>query len=185
MNQRWATVRVGGVRARDTSAASTLAELFDQQLVALGQRTIEQRIVVECQQVEGDERRRRLGGESADAGFGGMDALQQRVEVEPAIIGGRHDDLAVDDASLRQRRKQRFEQLGEVAGERALVAAGELDLVAVAEDDAAEAVPLRLVQPAIAGRECRSTTWRASATAAAEWEASSRTLSLPGSRQAV
>ena len=44
--------------------------------------------------------------------------------------------------------QQRLDQLGEVAGERPLVAAGQLDLVAVAEHDAAEAVPLRLVQPA-------------------------------------
>ena len=36
-------------------------------------------------------------------------------------------------------------ELGEVPRERALVAAAQLDLVAVAEDDAAEAVPLRLV----------------------------------------
>ena len=49
-----------------------------------------------------------------------------------------------------QRGPQRVEQLGEVAGERPLVAAGQLDVVAVAEHDAAEAVPLRLEQPAVA-----------------------------------
>ena len=49
-----------------------------------------------------------------------------------------------------QRLPQRVEELGEVAGERALVAAGQLDVVAVAEHDAAEAVPLRLEQPAVA-----------------------------------
>ena len=41
---------------------------------------------------------------------------------------------------------QRLDQLGEVAGQRPVVAAAELDLVAVAEHDAAEAVPLRLVE---------------------------------------
>ena len=49
-----------------------------------------------------------------------------------------------------QRGQQRVEQLGEVAGERPLVAAGQLDVVAVAEHDAAEPVPLRLEQPAVA-----------------------------------
>ena len=34
--------------------------------------------------------------------LGRMDALQQRVEVEPAIVGGGDDDLAVDDAPLGQ-----------------------------------------------------------------------------------
>ena len=40
---------------------------------------------------------------------------------------------------------ERLDQLREVAGHRPLVAAADLDLVAVAEDDAPEAVPLRLV----------------------------------------
>ena len=56
------------------------------------------------------------------------------------------DDLAVDDALLGQVRLDRLDDLGEVAGQRPLVAAAELDLVAVAEDDAAEAVPLGLVE---------------------------------------
>ena len=55
-------------------------------------------------------------------------------------------------ASTTQRSRQllphRGHDLGEVAGHRALVAAAELDLVAVAEHDAAEAVPLRLVEEA-------------------------------------
>ena len=46
-----------------------------------------------------------------------------------------------------------LEDLGEVPVERALVAAAELDLVAVAEHDAAEPVPLRLVGPSAARRE--------------------------------
>src|SRR6476661_7818124 len=78
-----------------------------------------------------------------------MDALQERVEVEAEVTGG-DDDLAVDDATLGQGGAQRVEQLGEVAGERALVAAGQLEVVAVAEHDATEAVPLRLVQPTLA-----------------------------------
>ena len=121
--------------------------------MTFGQRTIEQRVVVEGEQVEGDERGRRLGRQAADARLGGVDALQQGVEVEAAIIGSGHDDLAVDDASLRQRCQQRRQQLGEVAGERPLVAAGQFDVVTVAEDDAAEPIPLRLVVPPLAGRD--------------------------------
>ena len=48
-----------------------------------------------------------------------------------------------------QRRAQRLDELGEVAGERSLVAAPELDLVAVAEDDAAESVPFRFVDEVV------------------------------------
>ena len=78
-----------------------------------------------------------------------MDPLQQRLEVQP--VAARDDDLAVDHALLGQVRLHRGDDLGEVAGQRPLVAAAELDLVAVAEDDAAEAVPLRLVEQPVAG----------------------------------
>ena len=92
-------------------------------------------------------------GQHPHARLGGMDPLQQRVEVEAAAVAVGHHDLAVDDAPVGQSLEERLEQLGEVAVERPLVAAGELDLVAVAEHDAAEAVPLRLVQPPVAGRD--------------------------------
>ena len=49
------------------------------------------------------------------------------------------------DAALRQVGLDRLDHLGEVAGHRLLVARADLDLVAVAEDDRAEAVPLRFV----------------------------------------
>ena len=75
-----------------------------------------------------------------------MEALLQGVEVEP-VLGDDHD-LAVDHAPLGQRALQQVDQLGEVAGERPVVARPELELVAVAEHDAAEAVPLRLVEQA-------------------------------------
>ena len=60
------------------------------------------------------------------------------------------DDLAVDDAALGKRRRERRDQLREVAVHRLLVAALQQDLVAVAEHQRAEAVPLRLELPAFA-----------------------------------
>ena len=50
-----------------------------------------------------------------------------------------------------QLRQQRLDQLGEVAVERLLVAALDQDLVAVAEDERAKAVPLGLEDPAVPG----------------------------------
>ena len=44
-------------------------------------------------------------------------------------------------------------QLGEVAVERPQIAALDVHLAAAAKDDRAEAVPLRLVQEAVAGRQ--------------------------------
>ena len=82
-------------------------------------------------------------GEHRHAGRGRVDALLERLEVEP--VGGGDDDLAVDHAPLGQLGAQRLDQLREVPGHRPLVAAADLDLVPVAEDQAPEAVPLRLV----------------------------------------
>ncbi len=79
-----------------------------------------------------------------------MDALQQRVEIEPVLAGVGHDDLAVDDAAFGQGLAQRIEQFREVARQRPEFATEQLEPLTLAEHDAAEAVPLRLVQPAIA-----------------------------------
>ena len=54
------------------------------------------------QQVEGDERGRRRLGQLADALLGRVDALGQRVEVEP--VGAGDDDLAVEHAARRAAR---------------------------------------------------------------------------------
>ena len=113
--------------------------MLTQVLVALGE------------EVEGDEARRRLGRQLRHPARGGMDAHLQPIEVE-ALLGGDHD-LAVQHRSLGQRAPQLLDELGEVPVERALVPAAELDLVAVAEHDAAEAVPLRFVEQPVAGRQ--------------------------------
>ena len=63
-------------------------------------------------------------------------------------VGVEEDDLAVEHvAALGER------ELGEVARQRAAVARLQVDLAAVDEGDRAEAVPLRLVDPAVAGRQ--------------------------------
>ena len=76
------------------------------------------------------------------------------------------EDLAVEHAPLGQRRLHRLDDLGEVAGQRLGVAAGQLDLVAVAEDDGTGTRPTWARRPArraSPGRGCPSRTWRASA----------------------
>ena len=74
---------------------------------------------------------------------------------QPAVAGD--DDLAVEDAALGQGGPQRVGQLREVAVERLEVARLGEDLVAVAEHEGAEAVPLGLVQPAVAVGQARRT----------------------------
>ena len=99
--------------------------------------------------------------EQLDPAGGRVDALLQRLEVERVALGVGHDHLAVDHRPLREVGQHRRDDLGEVAGHRLLVAAADLDLVAVPEDDRPEAVPLRLVD--LAGRDLARRAWRASA----------------------
>jgi hypothetical protein len=116
-------------------------------VAALRLRQLEQRLVVEGEQVERDEPRRRLLGEHADARLGGMDPLSQRVEVLPPI-GVEQHDLAVEHVAPVGEL-----QLREVAPHRLAAARLEVDVAPVDERQRPEAVPLRLVHPARPGGE--------------------------------
>ena len=89
-----------GRRRGDVDRRPGVGERVDQQLPALGERPARQVVVAEGQQVEGDERRRGLLGEQLHPRGGRVDALLQRLEIQPPLP--RDDDLAVDDAALRQ-----------------------------------------------------------------------------------
>ena len=80
-----------------------------------------------------------------------MQPKLQRVKVEP-VVADDHD-LSVEHAAIGQLRRQRVGELGEVAGERLLVATLNEELIAVAKDERAEAVPFRLEDPSVARRE--------------------------------
>ena len=60
---------------------------------------------VDREQIEGDERRRRLRGQLRDPRRGRVQAQLQAIEVEPVRPGD--DDLAVDHAAGRERRRSR------------------------------------------------------------------------------
>jgi hypothetical protein len=79
-----------------------------------------------------------------------VQAQHQRVEVE--VLGVAREQFAVENEALRREPLQRLDDLREVARERPLVAAAQVDLVAVAEGQAAEAVPLWLVD-VVTGRQ--------------------------------
>ena len=96
---------------------------------------------------------RRLGGQPAHPRLGGVDALQQGVEVEAVAVGvGRRRSRRRRRTARAARARSGLEQLGEVAGERAFLAAGQLDLVAVAERRCSGSRPTSARnQPAVAG----------------------------------
>src|SRR5262249_17581936 len=70
---------------------------------------------------------------------------QQCVERERAVA--RHHDLAVEHEFVGWQRPHRLDQLGEIAGERLTRLRLQVDARPTAIDQAAEAVPLRLVLP--------------------------------------
>src|SRR5689334_16738877 len=80
-----------------------------------------------------------------------MEPQLQLLELEPAV--SRDDDLSVEHTALRQLRAERDDELGKIAIERLEIAALREDVVAVAEHERAEAVPLRLVDPSRPFRE--------------------------------
>ena len=104
-------------------------------------------------------RRRRMTAGAASASILTRDAAgwmrSSSESKSSAAVRASDDDLAVEHESrLRAaERTQRLLQLGEVAIQRLEVARLDEELVAIAEDERAEAVPLRLVDPAVAGRD--------------------------------
>ena len=76
-----------------------------------------------------------LLGQHLDPARGRVDALRQRLPVQPdaATDLARHHDLAVEHTARRELVAQRLHQLGEVAAELLAVARLHDDLVAVAE----------------------------------------------------
>ncbi len=113
---------------------------------ALGERVLGQVLVAQRQQVERDEAGRGLDGQQVHPAGRRVDALLQHLELQRVALPVQHHDLAVDHRPLREVGQHGLHQLREVAGHRALVAAADLHLGAVPEDDRAEAVPLRLVE---------------------------------------
>ena len=115
----------------------------DQDRSALGERRTGEVAIAQRQNVEGHETCRRLAGEPGDAARRRVDAGAEGVEVQPAAWC-RDDQFTVQHAALRQTRPQGSRQFREVAGQRPLVAAADLQFGAVAEDHGTEAVPLGL-----------------------------------------
>jgi len=110
---------------------------------ALGERPLAQVLLAQRQQVKGDEGRGDLGREHAHPRFGGVETELEGVEVEAARTGD--DDLAVDHGLLGKGCAERVEELREIALQGQAVAALQVERFALAEDDAAEAIPLGLV----------------------------------------
>src|ERR1700738_4272359 len=105
--------------------------------------------VAGAEQIEEDDGCGRLAGEELDARGGWMDAELQGVEVEAAVAGD--DEFAIEDAMRGQLVAQRREDFRKVAIERFFLAALQQDLVAIAENEHAKAVPLGLEDPFTGG----------------------------------
>jgi hypothetical protein len=73
-----------------------------------------------------------------------MEAGEERAEVEP--VSCRHDKLAVEDEAVFGHLGEILDELGKVAREGTIVAASQVDIAAVPENEAAKPVPLGLIE---------------------------------------
>ena len=99
------------------------------------------------EQVEGDEPRRRYLAEHANARLRWMDPLLKRAEVE--AVGPHDDQFPIQDELRRTQLPECRQDLGEIPGHRPAAPAHQGNLLPVAEDQRAKAVPLGLVLPAV------------------------------------
>src|SRR4051812_38051514 len=100
------------------------------------------------QQIKSKKAARSFGSEALDAALGGMDALQQRVERKMPVH--LNDDLAVENEFFVRQFAECFDQLRKVSAERLSCLGLQQDLIGFAKSQAAEAVPLGLIEPAFA-----------------------------------
>ena len=114
---------------------------------ALRERLVPRLDALPHEDVERDEACGDLRGQPVHAALGGMQPHLHRVEVEDAVA--LDDDLAVERRERRQELLERS-QLREVAQQRPRVARPEPELARAVLEQAAEAVPLRLVLPLVA-----------------------------------
>src|SRR5690606_38090107 len=120
--------------------ASLTERLLQQRRTSLGE-----------EQVKSDEDRGMLCREPLHATRRGMDPLQQLLEGRRTTDW--HDQFAVEHESTRSDGVHGFDDIGEISLEGLARLRLKQHLIAVAEDETAKAVPLRLVAPLLAVRD--------------------------------
>jgi hypothetical protein len=134
---------VGGDRRQQQRRREVLEQRLEPS-PSLGERRLHQVVVAVGEEVEGDERRRRLDPQTLDARPRRMHPLQERAEVRARP--GADDDLAVEHEAAGGGVRHGVDELREVPAEAVQVPALKLGPISVAVRERAEAVPLRLVQ---------------------------------------
>jgi len=128
----------GRRRDRERKLLDAFAPLLERQLV--------HGLAVPEEDIEGDEVRGDFRGELLHPALCGMEAHLQRVEVESAVA--LDDDLAVQGRARREPLAELL-QLREITEERSAVTTPEMQFPRHVLEDAAKAVPFRLVLPAV------------------------------------
>src|SRR5215469_6044284 len=114
---------------------------------ARGQRLGAKIAILEAQQIEEDHRRGGLLGKHLDSRRSRMKPQLQRIKVETILT--HNDDLAIENAAIRQGLRERLQKLGEIAIKRFFVAALDQDFISVAEDECPKAIPLGFEYPVV------------------------------------
>src|SRR5205823_6238549 len=117
-----------------------------------GERTGNERFAPSIDQKNKDHvGRRRFLGQALNAAGGGMNALQERVKIQASAAAD--DNFSVQYKFVRGQNTQRGSDFREITRERLASLGLQDDLIALAESQAAEAVPLGLIKPARFARQ--------------------------------
>ena len=108
---------------------------LEQTVAAHPERLTQERRAAHGKCVEPDEMRRCLPGEHRHPARGRMDALAQRLPVQPGPAADlpRHHHLSVEHTTRREFVAHRLDDLGEIPAEVLAAARQQRDLVAIAE----------------------------------------------------
>src|SRR4030095_15740378 len=128
------------------AAARPLAPKAREGAAAPRQRPIDERTARVRKHVEDHEHGRPLRGQLSHPALRWVNALEKIVEGELTVHGDH--DLRVEDEGRRGHGEDGLHDFRKIAGEGLSRLGLELDRTALAEDEAAKAIPLRLVLPA-------------------------------------
>ena len=133
---------------REVGGGSHALEVAFETGAAFAERGLLEVVRPVAEHVEGDEGGGRFAGEHADARFGGVDAHLEGFEVE--ATGAHDDDFAVEDGRAGEGGSEALDEFGEIARQWLEVTRLEVGWAgAIEENDASEAIPLGLEEPAI------------------------------------
>ena len=137
-------VRLAGRRS-EVNGRGGVGEQFLQAAAAILKGLVAEIAIAFAEEIEEDHGGGDLAGKQFDARGGGMEAQLEGVEIQAGVPDD--DDLAIEHGPGGEGSQKGRDEFREISIERLLFAALDENLVVIAEDECAEAVPFGLEDP--------------------------------------